>query len=67
MFFFSFIHSAFTRTPYYLKKRVIILNLGENLMTQSLIQAPYRRIRHPELVPVILNNKEERNHGKYCV
>lgn len=39
-------------------------------MTQSLvIQAPYRRIRHPELTPVIINrdsflSRDERNNGK---
>ena len=34
-------------------------------MTQSLvIQAPYRRVRHPELTPVIIN-KDERSYGKH--
>ena len=45
---------------------VCVFEIGEHLMTQSLVvQAPYRRIRHPELTPVILNrDREDRNYGK---
>lgn len=35
-------------------------------MTQSLnVHTPYRRVRHPELFPAILKDREERNHGNY--